>query len=533
MGAMRWITIVCCAGAALPTPAQTPEQNRPQAQLIFEGGSATMTSQRPDSAAGVAAHFEDVLPTLGRLTINSESLGNHGTYQSGEDYIRLQGPVFDGLHFGFVGGDFRISSNLMDPLFGNFFFPEIAARGFSVEATKGDRTYAIYAGSETLPLVPVNFFRARAPQSLFGISARRGFGKRLRLGARLLRLSGTEHQIEASPFLFMLPAERRFRSVTSVISQSTYKVSSHLRFYGEGDASAAERTEASQVYKQSPLSGAAGAIWESPLLTLKADYVYQTISYLPLTGYFLGDRRGPYGEVRYKPIKRLELNASVGHFVNNLERDPLRPEIQTDSSSVVATLSLPAKVIASAQATYTGMLIGFAGSPPSYMGNRLLTASLTRPLKNHNLRFSLRQMRLTSAIQGVTEVWPELEDTFTSKRFTATAALRMQRQALWMPVGPAFRGAAEARLARITAGLNLDSANLQGSTVLTNNSVRTLSFRATANVGRGWNFEIQSSQLRITSLSNVLAPGLTAPVPQLLFEQGTFLFRFTKQIKRG
>src|SRR5207245_2468482 len=118
----------------------------------------------------------------------------------------------------------------------------------------------------------------------------------------------------------------------------------------------------------------------------------------------------------------------------------------------------------------------------------LLIASIARALKRNSLRFSLRQLRLASGNQAVTEVQPELEDTFTSKRFTATAALRIQRRALWLPEGPTFRGAAEARLARITAGVNLDSANLQGSTALANNSLRTLSFRAAANLGKGWNF---------------------------------------------
>ena len=300
MGTVRWIMFVCCAGMALPAAAQPPPPNQPQAQLIFEGGSGSMTSQLPDSAAGVAAHLEDVLPGLGRLTINSESLGNRGRYQSGDDYVRLQGLVVDGFRFGLVGGDFRVPSNLLEPMFGNFFFPEIAARGFLVEATKGDRTFAMYAGSETLPLIPVNFFRARAPQSLFAMSARRGFGKRLRLGARLMRLSGTEQQIETSPFLFMLPPERRFRGLTSVISQSTYQIGPRLRLYGEGSGSATERSESLQAYKQSPFSAAAGVVWDSKPFTLKGNYVYQSISYLPLPGYFLGDRRGPYAEARYR-----------------------------------------------------------------------------------------------------------------------------------------------------------------------------------------------------------------------------------------
>ena len=529
MWVARSVAILCWAGIAA---AQTPEQNKPQAQVSFEGGSGSMTSQPPGSAAGVAFHFEDSLPSLGRLTVNSESLGEHGSYHSGEEYVKLQGPTLDGLHFALTAGDFRVSSNLLDPLFGNFPFPEIAARGFYIEASSGDRRYAFYGGGETLPLVPVNFFRARAPQSIFGMSAQRGLGKRLRLGARFSRLSSTEHQIETSPFLFMLPLERHFRSVTSASSQSTYKIGSHLRLYGEANLAAAERTgDSPQPPPQKPLSTSAGAILESPRFTLKANYVYQGLSYLPFSGYFLGDRRGPYAEGRYKVSKRLELNASSGHYLNNLENDPSRPLIQSDSASVVATLNLPAKFTAGSQMLYTGTLVGFAGAPPSYLGSRLLTANLARPWKQHTFRFSMRQLRLHSGDQAVTEVWPEGEDSFTSKRFTAAAALRMQREALWLPPRPAFRGSAEVRLARITAHADLDSANLQPSTVLTNIALRTMSFRATAHVGKSWNLEIQSSRLRLTTLSNLLAAGAAAPLPQLAFEQATLLLRVQKLLK--
>jgi hypothetical protein len=112
----------------------------------------------------------------------------------------------------------------------------------------------------------------------------------------------------------------------------------------------------------------------------------------------------------------------------------------------------------------------------------------------------------------------------------------MQREALWLPPRPAFRGSADLRLARLTAHADLDSANLQPSTVLTNIAVRTMSFRATTHVGKSWNLEIQSSRLRVTSLSNLLAAGLlaagaAAPLPQLAFEQATLLLRVQKECK--
>jgi hypothetical protein len=138
---------------------------------------------------------------------------------------------------------------------------------------------------------------------------------------------------------------------------------------------------------------------------------------------------------------------------------------------------------------------------------------------------------LASGDHPLTGLWPEVEDTFNSKRITAVAAIRMQRRAIWLPEAPAFRGAIDLRLARITAHADIDSANLQPSTVPSSNAIHSMTFRATARLGKGWNFEIQSSRMRLTGLPNLLPVAVPAPAPQLLYQQGTVLFRFIKQIK--
>ena len=103
MRVARCITAFCFAAACvavLPLHAQSPELNKPVAQLIFEGGSGDMTSQPAGSAAGVAFHFEDSLPTFGRLVINEENLWDRGVYRSGEDSVKLQGARWAGLNWG-------------------------------------------------------------------------------------------------------------------------------------------------------------------------------------------------------------------------------------------------------------------------------------------------------------------------------------------------------------------------------------------------------------------------------------------------
>jgi hypothetical protein len=534
---MRAACIIGLCVALSPLSAQPPpEQSRPVAQLIFEGGSGEMTSH-PDSAAGVAVHFEDSSPTFGRLILNAENLAEGGAYRSGEDFVKLQGAKWAGMSWGLAAGDFRVSSNLLDPLFGNFFFPEIAARGIYVEGGNGDGKYSIYAGTETLPLVPVNFFRARAPQSVLGVSEQRTFRKKLRAGARLLRLGSSAQEIDASPFAFLLPADRRFRAVTSAMFQSTYTITGHLRLYGETSVAFAERIAPEQPPaipepRLEPLSFSTGIAWESPRLMLKANYVYQGLSYLPLAGYFLGDRRGPYAEFRYKASKRLEVLGNTSHYINNPERDTARPLIENDATTIGATVNMPAKLTAGLQMITVGTSFAFGGSPPNYTGNRIVAASLVRPLKQHSVKLVLRQVSwLASSNRPLTEVWPEVEDTFTTKRITAAAAVRLQRRAVWLPEAPVFRGAIDVRLARITAHADMDSANLQASSVVSSNAIQSMTLRATARLGKGWNFEIQSSRMRLTGLPNLLPAATDAP--QLLYEQGTMLLRFTKQLTFG
>jgi hypothetical protein len=77
----------------------------------------------------------------------------------------------------------------------------------------------------------------------------------------------------------------------------------------------------------------------------------------------------------------------------------------------------------------------------------------------------------------------------------------------------------------------VDSANLQASSVVSSNAIQSMTLRATARLGKGWNFEIQSSRMRLTGLPNLLPAAKDAP--QLLYEQGTMLLRFTKQLTFG
>ncbi|MBI3665747.1 MAG: hypothetical protein HY236_05885, partial [Acidobacteria bacterium] len=275
----------------------------------------------------MAFHFRNFIPNLGLLSGSLESYGREGRFQTGDNYLQLGGLPWSGMRWTFTGGDFRVFPNLVEFPFTNVFYPELAARGFKVEASNTNRRYTFYFGGETLlegPRVP---FRIGVPQRALGASVEQKIGGRLQLGARFLRLSSGEKSIAQNPFLF--PFNREFLSVNSVAVQSLYSLASRLRLYGEMSASAAERSEKPHSYAETPLSSFLGAVWESSTLLIRANYAYQGASYLPVVGYFLGDRRGPFGEVRYRPFRRLDLFGSSSRYTNNLENDPRLPTFRS------------------------------------------------------------------------------------------------------------------------------------------------------------------------------------------------------------
>ena len=61
------------------------------------------------------------------------------------------------------------------------------------------------------------------------------------------------------------------------------------------------------------------------IFKFRANYTFENSSYFPLLGYYLGDRAGPYVEVKFDPISRLEIYGSASEYENNVAKDPTLP----------------------------------------------------------------------------------------------------------------------------------------------------------------------------------------------------------------
>ncbi len=504
-----------------------------RADVAFQGYYLGGNSQRLSDISGLAVRFQQFLPSFGLLSGSIENYGQQGGFRTGENYLGLRGWSWAGRKWSFVGGDFRVPTALAEFPFYNVYYPELSVRGFRAEASRPDSSYSFFAGTETLldgPRVP---FRIKAPQSVLGTTAWRKFG-RFQTGVRFLRLWSDPKAAEEHPSLF--PANRQAGIVNNLDAQALYTPVKNLRLFGEVAA-------ASSDTMTTGLSSFAGAAWETMRFTARANYAYEGVNYLPVVGYFVGDRRGPFAEMRVRPVRRLELFASASRYANNLERNPEVPDFRSSGTSMGLTAGLPWKFSLSGQLS----TIRFSATSAAEGGrlissdNRQISATLSRPAGRHNLRLTTREMDLNSRAAPARQRSRELEDIVTWKRLILGAAARLDSYIGDQRKNSVFvRGSAQVRFTHFSAYAHLEAGNdLVNRTVFATNTVRTNLFGISAIIRRGWSLQLEGFRNNLTTelnQENVFLLGSNGTgVSTFLgaMNQWSVFFRLTRQFHWG
>ncbi len=460
------------------------------AQGYYQGGNG----QLPQRLAGLALGFRDFFPGLGLLDGNLEGYGN-GQFQTGDNFLELQGFPWMGRRWSVRAGDFQTPAMLVDFPFHNVFTPELTARGAQISNEHGATRYELFWGKETLeegPLVP---FRITAPQTIVGAAAQYKRG-RLQAGLRYIRFASSPEDILQNSPLF--PPGRDFARVDTFAAQALYRLPHNLSFYGETSVSATDKAVVATSAASRPWSAFGGSAWETPKVTMRANYALEGALYLPLAGYYAGDRAGPFAEVQYRPWKRLELSGSASHYHNNLEKNPGLSSYRSTSTSAGATLQLPWKMSGSAQLS----TIQFSAQPPggapaSTSNDQQMSASLARPFRRHTVRFSVDELKLVTNTLPQRQRWAEVEDTFRIKRLMLGADLRLQQIASDQRRDTVYgRGTAQLNTRRITLFGNLEIGNdLVNQSVFATNTYRTEVVGITAHLGH---WDLQAEAFRST-----------------------------------
>jgi hypothetical protein len=249
-------------------------------------------------------------------------------------------------------------------------------------------------------------------------------------------------------------------------------LSEHVKVYGETSYGAVSNFTPSTV-GQKPFSFLIGPSWEETKFSIRSNYVRQSTSYMPLLGYFAGDRKGPYVEGHYRPFGRMEVYGSSSAYSNNLEKNPALPSFTSSGYTAGASFTFPWKLSAGTSFTSLKLTeIEPLQSAPIPSNNSQINITISRPVKRHNLRFSLIDMKLDINSQLQTQRFEEVEDTFTWRHFVIGGATRFQttESSAQTQNSVFYRGSFQANIKRISAYAYLEKGN-----DLVNKSVFSLS----------------------------------------------------------
>ena len=472
-----------------------------QGEIAFQGYYLGGDFHQLSDITGIAANFRTFLPGLGVLSGNLETYGGEGKFRTGDNFIDLNGATWFGLRFRLTGGDFRVPTALLPLPFTNIFLPELGAEGFKVEASRAGRRYAFFYGTETLIAGPRVPFRVRVPQKVFAASVVQSFGDKLEIGARVLNLSTSASSADTVLFA---PGQD-FPHATTFTANVTYKASSHLSLYGEATASLTSSSPTFSSTRQSPFSFTFGPVWRSHRLTVKANYIHQSPSYLPIAGYFLGDRSGPYIEAQFKAAEGIELFGSASYYRNNIENSESLPTFHSGSISGGASASLPFRFSASAQVSTIDFSVKEPGVDTSLTSyNRQFVATLGRPIRNHNVHFSFRDLDITSAGRNERQRSVEIEDIVQIKKISLGGAVRDQRLISDQSKDTLFiRGSAQTQRGRVSAYAYIEHGDdLANHTAFITNTFNTSVFGGALRVTKVWNVQVEASRNRLTTELN-------------------------------
>jgi len=527
------LAVSLCLGGELRA-----QESAGQAEVAFQGYYLSGSGQSLINTTGMAMNIKEFIPGVGLIDGSFEGYGSSG-FQTGTSYLGLAGVPIKGWHWDFMGGDFHFSSNLVENPFYNIYTPEIAGRGFRIAMKRSDRTYQVFFGQETLlggPRIP---FRVSMPQKVLGASMQQKVGKRWEFGFRFLNLSTDASALTSQSNFFFVGQE--FRKSNSLTFQSSYSFTKRLKFYTEASYGTVSTFTPSPVGQQ-PFSLLIGPTWETDKFSLRANYVRQSTTYLPMLGYFVGDRKGPYVEGHYRPWKRVDLYGSASHYSNNLESNPELSTFRSTSETAGVSLILPWKFNANASLSTVSFTVRDPSRPGEFpSNNRQFNLTLSRPVRRHNLRLSYIDMKLNTNFLPQTQRFTEIEDMYTWKRLVVGGAVRVQnshatetRNTLF------FRGSIQTTVKRISAyGYIEKGSDLVNQSIFSTSAYSSTVAGVSAPLFKGWNLQFEAFRNNLNTALNpeniFLFPngGMGLNTALSAFNQWSVFFRIGKQFRWG
>jgi len=496
--------ILCLAALLALTATLGAQEGGGQAEIGFQQYYLSMHAQRVSNISGLTLNYSQFIPDVGLLSVGLAPAMSNNSFRTGDDYLRLTGLPWKGQYWNAGAGDFYVTGALVPVPFTNMYFPQIAARGVSFEATHGSRTAGFFYGAGTLANTPRVVLRMAVPQTIAGVYFHQNLGSRVVIGARYLHFANDLDALRKTPYLAAQALSVKSAAVLS--GDVLFKITKQARWFTEGAWSAASVETPHASARSVPFSFVTGPAFESEMLTIRANYMYQSASYFPLLGYYLGDRKGPFGEVRVRPMKRLEFYGSASRYENNVAKDPAVATFQSATASGGSTVQLPGGLSLIGQFTQLNLATrSDAVAPWQQSNNRQKSLMLTRSLRGHSLRLTAREFSLQSALGAQRQRSESIDDIFHARGLILGGGIKMQH----FDAGDSrttmyYHGLAQIQIKRFSAHADIETGrDLQNRTLFATNTISTTIIGASLALGRQW--ELQAEAYR-NNLATELNP---------------------------
>ena len=505
----RLFPLACFLFLALPLALSAqdspPDQAGGTADIAVQGYYLGGNSQPVTALSGLDISFREYLPKFGFLTGNLEGYADSSRGRAGNNSITAHDLRWKGRRWTITAGDYTFRTAIVPPPFTNYSYPELGARGAKLEMIDGLRQVTVFAGEETLREGPRITFRVHVPQFVTGASVEQTFGGRLLMGIRYLRLSSSQNEIAANRFFFQQGAE--FVRTDSLSAQAAYVAGGGLTLWADATLSH-EAFAGSAVFRQSvPFSSLAGARWKTKRVTVSANYGRLSLSALPVLGFFFGDRKGPYAEIRYKVFGSFELFGSALRSQNNLEKNPAIINFSTQEVTGGANVTLPGAIGLSGQYSKIGLRGDLPSDPLPNQRQRSdqSQVSANRTIGNHSLMLTARELNLDSQNFRQKQRSVELQDNLHFSRFVIGGAVRGQQQNSGGQLQNSVfvRGSGQARFKHFSIYGQFEAGNdLINKTLFATNTVNSTVAGLQIPARRGWNLQVEAFRTTLLSTLN-------------------------------
>lgn len=523
--------------ALLACGAAAGQETKGTAAVAAQGYYAPGGLEAVRSTTGLAAEFRYILSGGMLIEGKAENYASSGLRLT-ENYLTLRGLAAGAWRLEINAGDFTVPGRQLDFFLPQLYTPMFRLRGARVQGLSGRLNWSGYAGAVTYLEGPRLPFAVLSPQMRSGGGISWKASETLEFAGQVDVVSTQPEDGSRRPFL--LQPGRRYARAAQAAAMASWKPGKNLRFVGEAAHTTGKPLDETTA-KPSAWNALAAAEYDDGRFAGRASFARQTAGYMPVAGYYTGDRGSGFVEGRIRPWRKVNLHAAAGSQSNNFERNPAVWTFRSRSANTGVSIDAFGGVNLSAQVSRMELDSESPGGERTRQSNHQLMLMAAKSYGSQSTRFSWRQFDMRYGSSSSEQGAIEGEQSIRLGRWTTSGAVRYgtshageKRETIFV------RGMVQGNLRRATIHAFTETGrDLANETLFAMNQIQTSVAGFSMPIGRGWNIQGEVVKSRIATALNPQSAFVLAsngvPVSLALggLDRMNVFFRVTRSLSWG